>query len=205
MARLEHTYFLRYFGPLGRMPHSSLLILFLIQTGKRGKWNYTIHGKIVMPEHTHIHTFTLIQTDAMFIVSLVCEHKSAFIWNQYKNPSACFMKFLMNAIPALSDEMTGLSFVYAVGPHQRSLLRSESLLSRDHILLSQIWHFPFRRLLQLAGSRWRYSNLPPHGWEELIITYFLLIWHRPHIKRWVQLFYCCVYLLQWKCVYQTVA
>jgi hypothetical protein len=39
MARLEHTYFLRYFGPLGRMPHFSLLILFLIliQSGKRGK------------------------------------------------------------------------------------------------------------------------------------------------------------------------
>jgi hypothetical protein len=38
-ARLEHTYFLRYFGPLGRMLHFSLCILFLIliQSGKRGK------------------------------------------------------------------------------------------------------------------------------------------------------------------------
>jgi hypothetical protein len=38
-AKLEHTYFIRYFGPLGRMPHFSLLILFLIlrQSGKRGK------------------------------------------------------------------------------------------------------------------------------------------------------------------------
>jgi hypothetical protein len=51
----------RYFSPLGRMPHFSLLIRFLIliQSGKRGKWNYTIHRKIVMPEHTYIHTFTL--------------------------------------------------------------------------------------------------------------------------------------------------
>jgi hypothetical protein len=32
------------------------------------------------------------------------------------------------------------------------------------ILLSQIWDFPFRRLLRLAGSRWRYSTPPPHGW-----------------------------------------
>jgi hypothetical protein len=32
-------------------------------------------------------------------------------------------------------------------------------------LLSHIWDFPFRRLLRLAGSRWRYSNLPPHGWN----------------------------------------
>jgi hypothetical protein len=33
----------------------------------------------------------------------------------------------------------------------------------DHILLSQIRDFPFRRLLRLAGSRWRYSTPPPHG------------------------------------------
>jgi hypothetical protein len=39
-----------------------------------------------------------------------------------------------------------------------AFLRSVSLGTRDHILLSQIWDFPFRRLLRLAGSRWRYSN-----------------------------------------------
>jgi hypothetical protein len=37
-------------------------------------------------------------------------------------------------------------------------LGSESLSTCDHILLSQIWDFPFRRLLRLAGSRWRYST-----------------------------------------------
>jgi hypothetical protein len=61
MPRLEHIYiypfFFRYFGPFGRMSHFSLPILFLIQSGKRGKWNYTIHRKIVTPEHTHIHSF----------------------------------------------------------------------------------------------------------------------------------------------------
>jgi hypothetical protein len=36
-------------------------------------------------------------------------------------------------------------------------LGPESLGTRDHILLSQIWDFPFRHLLRLAGSRWRYS------------------------------------------------
>jgi hypothetical protein len=41
-------------------------------------------------------------------------------------------------------------------------LGSESLGTPDHILLSQIWDFPFRRLLRLAGSRWRYSNPSPH-------------------------------------------
>jgi hypothetical protein len=42
-------------------------------------------------------------------------------------------------------------------------LGSESLGTWGHILLSQIWGFPFRRLLQLAGSRWRYSTPSPHG------------------------------------------
>jgi hypothetical protein len=42
-------------------------------------------------------------------------------------------------------------------------LRSESLGTRDHILLSQIWDFPFCRLLRLTGSRWRYSNPSPLG------------------------------------------
>jgi hypothetical protein len=32
-----YPFFLRYFGLLGRMPHFSLLKLFLIQSGKRGK------------------------------------------------------------------------------------------------------------------------------------------------------------------------
>jgi hypothetical protein len=43
-------------------------------------------------------------------------------------------------------------------------LRSQSLGTRDHILLSQIRDFPFRRFLRLAGSRWKYSTLPPHGY-----------------------------------------
>jgi hypothetical protein len=40
---------------------------------------------------------------------------------------------------------------------------SESCGTCDHILLSQIRDFPFRRLLRLAGLRWRYSSPPPHG------------------------------------------
>jgi hypothetical protein len=42
------------------------------------------------------------------------------------------------------------------------LLGSESLCSHNHILLSHICDFPFRRLLRLAGSRWRYSTPSPH-------------------------------------------
>jgi hypothetical protein len=45
------------------------------------------------------------------------------------------------------------------------VLGSESRGTRDHILVSQIRDFPFRRLLQLAGLRWRYSTPPPHGMQ----------------------------------------
>jgi hypothetical protein len=40
---------------------------------------------------------------------------------------------------------------------------SDSPGIRDHKLLSQIRGFHFRRLLRLAGLRWRYSTPPPHG------------------------------------------
>jgi hypothetical protein len=43
------------------------------------------------------------------------------------------------------------------------IFASESHGTHDHILLSQIRDFPFRRLLRLAGLRWRYSTLPPKG------------------------------------------
>jgi hypothetical protein len=42
------------------------------------------------------------------------------------------------------------------------ILGSESCGTRDYILLSQIWDFPFCRLLRLAGLRWKYSIPPPH-------------------------------------------
>jgi hypothetical protein len=45
------------------------------------------------------------------------------------------------------------------------IVESESLGTRDHILLSHIRDFPFCRLLRLAGSRWRYSTPPPHGYS----------------------------------------
>jgi hypothetical protein len=60
---------------------------------------------------------------------------------------------------ALSDERMGLSFIYTAGPCQRSV--SWVLVPWD--LQSHIWDFSFRRLLRLAGSRWKYSTPPPHG------------------------------------------
>jgi hypothetical protein len=64
---------------------------------------------------------------------------------------------------ALSDERTGLSFTIAAGLASAFILESESRETRGHILLSQIRDFPFRRLLRLAGLRWRYSTPPPLG------------------------------------------
>jgi hypothetical protein len=44
-----------------------------------------------------------------------------------------------------------------------AILGSESVGTRNHILCLKIQDFPFRRLLRLAGLRWRYPTLPPHG------------------------------------------
>jgi hypothetical protein len=43
------------------------------------------------------------------------------------------------------------------------ILGSGSRGTRVHILLSQIRDFPFRRLLRLAGLRWRHLTPPPRG------------------------------------------
>jgi hypothetical protein len=62
---------------------------------------------------------------------------------------------------ALFDERTGLSLVHAAGPCQRSLSRVRVPWdSRPYFTVSYI---PIRRLLLLAGSRWRYSTPPPCG------------------------------------------
>jgi hypothetical protein len=75
-------------------------------------------------------------------------------------------------------------------------LGSESLGTRDHILLSQNWDFPFCCLLWLAGSQWRYSIPPPHGltspcWCHRYIT----PWHRMHRKYHFRQCLCCCLLI----------
>jgi hypothetical protein len=62
----------------------------------------------------------------------------------------------------LSDERTGLSLYVLLALASAVFLRSKSLGTCDHILLSHIWDFPFHRLLRLSGSRWRYSTRPLH-------------------------------------------
>jgi hypothetical protein len=64
---------------------------------------------------------------------------------------------------ALSDERTGLSFIIAADPRQRSHSRVRVPWdSRPHFTVSEL-RLPLCRLLRLAGQQWRYSTPPPHG------------------------------------------
>jgi hypothetical protein len=89
-----------------------------------------------------------------------------------KHPSGVYDQIFITCVTvtvlflwdALSDERSDLSYVYAAGSCQRSLSRVRVPWDlRPYILLSHIWDFPFRRLLRLEGSEWRYSTPPPHG------------------------------------------
>jgi hypothetical protein len=66
-------------------------------------------------------------------------------------------------------------------PASAVILGSESRGTCDHIFLSQIRDFTFRRLLRLAGLRWRYSTPPPHGSDWIApIVFFLTPRHGSH-------------------------
>jgi hypothetical protein len=86
-------------------------------------------------------------------------------------------------------------------------LESESLGTRDHILLYQISDFPFRRLLRLAGSRCRYSTPPSHGSHSLGMNYVIL-WPGADRKQNTHLkcssVVICVSVAMGMLVYQTV-
>jgi hypothetical protein len=74
------------------------------------------------------------------------------------------------------------------------IFRSKSRGTRDHILLAQIRDFPFRRLLRLAGLRWRYSTPPPHVWtDESRINYVLVVTPcGPQGEHSLERFDCCI-------------
>jgi hypothetical protein len=93
---------------------------------------------------------------------------------------------------ALSDERTGLSFTMLLAFASAIVFGSDSRGTRDHILLSQIRHFPFRRLLRLAGLRWRYSTPPPHGrLTELPNELPFITWCGPETEHPSERFVCC--------------
>jgi hypothetical protein len=62
----------------------------------------------------------------------------------------------------VSDERACLSYTIAAGPRQRSHCQVRVPWdTRPYFTVSDL-RLPFRRLLRLAGLRWRYSTPPPH-------------------------------------------
>jgi hypothetical protein len=122
-----------------------------------------------------------------------------------KHPSGAYDQiFLLSDICRLVDvgrSLWDLKPLLAVA--SAVILRSKSRGTRDRILLPQIRDFHFRRLLRLAGSRWRCSNPPPHGRyvresSDCNRQLVLIITPR-HVPRRKRLYhYCCVLSLPWK-------
>jgi hypothetical protein len=117
------------------------------------------------------------------------------IWGLRPDFNYCLTVVGLLIWSALSDERTGLSFQLLLAHASAVIFVSESLATRDRIILSQIRDFPFRRLLRLAGSRWRYSTPPPHG-DNFFSTelFFMNILHGPRRKHsFQQPLLLCVY------------
>jgi hypothetical protein len=81
------------------------------------------------------------------------------------------------ALSLMRGQICHLRFLLALA--SAVILRSQSLGTRDHILLSQFRDFPFRRLVWLAGLRWWYSTPPTHGMSLSRIKVIL----RPTVRR----------------------
>jgi hypothetical protein len=109
-------------------------------------WNLLVRILNSTASQSHIATDGQSVSQYVLVTSL--------IWGSWPDIYYCWTVTALFLWGALSDERTGLSFVYASGV----FLGSESLGTRDHILLSEFRDFHFRRLLRLAGLRWRYSN-----------------------------------------------
>jgi hypothetical protein len=77
-----------------------------------------------------------------------------------------------------------------------------SLGTREHILLSQDLRLPSRRLLRLAGSRWRYWTPPPYGFDLIASVSFLVTpRHGPSRKhRFQQYIVACVSIAVGTCL-----
>jgi hypothetical protein len=94
---------------------------------------------------------------------------SSPIWDSCPDIYYCLtVTILFFGAPSLTRGRVCLFYVL-VALAGAVFLGSKSLGTRYHILLSQIRHFHFRRLLRLAGSRWRYSTPPPHGFPMSVI------------------------------------
>jgi hypothetical protein len=76
----------------------------------------------------------------------------------------CLTVTVLFLFGALSDQRTGLPVYMLLAPASAVFLVSESLGACDHILLSQIWDFPFRRLLDSQGHGGGIEHHLHTGW-----------------------------------------
>jgi hypothetical protein len=122
-------------------------------------WQPIAEGLYSMPTHS-LSLSLLLRPTVSRPVCLGAKHPSGAYDQIFITCVTVTVLFLWGA---LSDERSGLSFVCAAGPCQRSLSRVRIPWDlRPYFTVTHL-RLPFRRLLRLAGSRWRYSTPPPHG------------------------------------------
>jgi hypothetical protein len=114
---------------------------------------------------------------------IATDGQSVSLWPDIYYCLTVMVLFFWGALP---DERTVLYFVYAAGPCQRSLSPVRvPWESRPYFTISDL-DFAFRRLLRLAGLRWRYSTPPPNGYATAATanfwTLFIITLHRSHRK-----------------------
>jgi hypothetical protein len=131
------------------IPKTQLYSVPLLPTsypGRLASRNSTFHFRLLLRPKVKV---TLRLTASQSVSLYVEPHLD--LMDRYLLQLDSYILFLW---AALFDERTGLSFVYAVDPCQRSLSQVRVPWDSRPYLMSQIWDFSFRHLLRLAGSRW---------------------------------------------------
>jgi hypothetical protein len=129
-------------------------------------------SQLILTAEASLHSASRSKTDCKLSLSLMLRPTvSRPVYLGVKHPFGAYDQIFITCMTVtvlflwgdLSDERSGLSFVCAAGPCQRSLPRVRVPWDlRPYFTVSDL-RLPFRRLLRLAGSRWRYSTPPPHG------------------------------------------
>jgi hypothetical protein len=84
---------------------------------------------------------------------------SSPIWDSWPDIYYCLTVAVLFLLGAVSDERTGLFLYMLLALARKVFLGSESLGTRDHTLLSQIWDFPF---LASYNSQGHGGGIRPH-------------------------------------------
>jgi hypothetical protein len=135
-----------------------------------------IYESVISPDSVFrclpLHSWTLNSlTTSVRMLSMTTVSRLQPVYLRIKHPSGAYDQIFITVRQLRACWCGALSLMRGRICHLQLLLaiasvvifESESCGTLDHILLSQIRDFPFRRLLRLAGLRWRYSNQRPHG------------------------------------------